>query len=187
MKMVIGLLIIMVKYNYKELKKELEKLGYVFKTNSDTEVIINSFDKWGINSINKFHGMFAFALWNIFTEKLYLVRDRVGVKPLYWYLKNNLLIFASEIKAFHLHPNFEKEINKDSIPHYLRKGYINPKTTIFKNLHNVIPGSILEFDKNLNYKKIQYWDLTKIYLKSKLKNISINKIEKIRINFNKII
>ena len=86
-------------YNFREIRKELENLGYLFRSNSDTEVIINSYKAWGIKSILKFNGMFAFSLWDADRHQLFLVRDRYGIKPLYYYLNDGLLIFASEIRA----------------------------------------------------------------------------------------
>lgn len=159
-------------YNYQEIKSELINYGYNFMTDTDTEVIVMAYDKWGNDSIAKFRGMFAFSLWNQTTEKLILCRDRLGVKPLHWYLKDNLLLFSSEIKAFFSHPAFDKEINLTAIPHFLKKGYIEANTSIFKFVNKVEPGSIIEFDMDLNHKIIKYWDLKEIYKNSNLKNNS---------------
>jgi len=96
-------------YNYKEIKNELEEEGYIFRSNSDTEVVLKAFHKWGYNAVQKFRGMFAFAIWDKKDKKLTLCRDRIGVKPIYWYWRNGLFMFASELKAFHKHPRFIKE------------------------------------------------------------------------------
>ena len=172
-------------YNYQEIKSELINYGYNFMTDTDTEVIVMAYDKWGIDSINKFRGMFAFSLFNHTTEKLILCRDRLGVKPLHWYLKDSLLLFSSEIKAFFSHPEFDKEINLSSIPHFLKKGYIEANTSIFKFVNKVEPGSIIEFDMHLNHKIIKYWDLIEIYKNSNLKSDStrtnLNELESILI------
>ncbi len=164
-------------YNYREIKFELLDHGYNFITDTDTEVIVKAFDKWGIDSLKKFRGMFAFSLWNQENEKLILCRDRLGVKPLHWYLKDNLLLFSSEIKAFFSHPSFDKEINLSSIPHFLKKGYIQGNTSIFKFVNKVEPGCIIEFDKNLNYEKVKYWDLNEKFEKSILIPDNISSIQ----------
>jgi asparagine synthase (glutamine-hydrolysing) len=93
-------------YNFKEIRKELEKEGYKFISNSDTEVILKAFHRWGFSAVYKFRGMFAFALWDKKDKKLILCRDRIGVKPLYYYYKNGLFMFASELKAFHKFFNY---------------------------------------------------------------------------------
>jgi asparagine synthase (glutamine-hydrolysing) len=95
-------------YNFKEIKREFEKEGYKFISNSDAEVILKAFHRWGFSAVHKFRGMFAFALWDKKDKKLILCRDRIGVKPLYYYYKNGLFMFASELKAFHKHPKVEK-------------------------------------------------------------------------------
>ena len=98
-------------YNHAAIKKELEQAGHFFETHSDTEVILHAYSEWGINAVQKFIGMFAFALFNEGTGKLILCRDRAGVKPLFYYMKDGLFLFASELKAFIQHPSFKKEIN----------------------------------------------------------------------------
>ena len=146
-------------YNYQELKNDLIANGYQFVTHTDTEVIVKSIDFWGLKAIDRFRGMFAFALWNKEDQKLFLVRDRLGVKPLYYYLKDGLFFFASELKAFHSHPDFDKEIDLNSIPHFLQKGYIHPKQCIFKYVRKVKPGSVIKLDQDLNISEEIYWDV----------------------------
>jgi asparagine synthase (glutamine-hydrolysing) len=112
-------------YNFAEIRKELEVKDYKFKSNSDTEVIIKSYQEWGIDCIKKFRGMFAFAIWDEKKEKLFLVRDRAGVKPLYYYFKDNLLLFCSELKSFLNNQKFEKEINFSALALVFQFGYIS--------------------------------------------------------------
>lgn len=151
-------------YNYKEIAEELIELGYTFDSGSDTEVILKSFDCWGTDAVKKFRGMFAFALWNEKTEKLLLCRDRVGVKPLYWHKKEHFFMFSSELKAFFLHPNFEKSINQKSVSLFLQTGYIRAPYSIFNNTFKVEPGSFLEVDVNsLEIKQWKYWNIYDIY------------------------
>ena len=150
-------------YNFAEIRKNLESSGYKFKSNSDTEVIVKAFDKWGHDAVGKFRGMFAFAIWDRNTEKLILYRDRAGVKPLYWYCKNNLFMFASELKAFHKHPKFRKKLDAKGLSLYLKHGYITAPHTIFKDTYKLEPGHYLEIDKNQRIKKYQYWEIKTHY------------------------
>jgi len=146
-------------YNFKEIRKELENFGYSFKSNTDTEVVLKAFHKWGINAVHKFRGMFAFAIWDKKKKKLTLVRDRIGVKPLYWYFKDGLFMFSSELKAFHKHPKFKKELNLEALTLYLQYGYITAPYTIFKNTYKLLPGHYLEIDLKGNIKIKPYWEI----------------------------
>lgn len=156
-------------YNFKEIREKLIAKGYSFQSNSDTEVIIKSFEAYGISCIQDFIGMFSFALLDTTTEKLYLVRDRAGVKPMHWYWKDDLFLFGSELKSFHCHPRFTKEMDLDSLALYFQYSYIPAPYTIFKNTHKLKPGHFLELD--LKQKSIQlhkYWDVIDFYNKPKL-------------------
>jgi asparagine synthase (glutamine-hydrolysing) len=156
-------------YNYKEIKKELTFYGHVFVTNSDTEVILHSFEEWGIESIHKFIGMFAFVLYDKNIQKLWVVRDRVGVKPLYFYENNHLVLFGSELKALMSHPRFEKIIDEKVLPNYFHYGYIAAPYSIFKNCSKLMPGHYFSYDCSTKKKEmIQYWSVNKSYQKSKL-------------------
>jgi len=152
-------------YNFKEIRKELENLGYSFKSHTDTEVVLKAFHKWGIDAVHKFRGMFAFAIWNKKEKKLTLVRDRIGVKPLYWYFKDGLFMFSSELKAFHKHPKFEKQLNLKALTLYLQYGYITAPYTIFENTYKLLPGHYLEIDLEGNIKIEPYWEIEKFFLK----------------------
>ena len=159
-------------YNYKEIRQELSQSGHVFKTNSDTEVLLHAFDKWGVDCVKRFNGMFAFAVYDSITGNLYLVRDRFGVKPLYWYEDENCFLFASELKALYLHPYFVKSssrIDYSSLSTYMQKGYIPSPQTIFINTHKLKPASFLRIDtaKQQTEEKT-YWDLKEFYLKPRL-------------------
>ena len=107
-------------YNFAEIRKELEKEKYKFSSTSDTEVILKAFHKWGLDAVQRFRGMWAFAIWNKKEEKLILCRDRVGVKPLYWYKHDGLFMFSSELRAFHQHPGFKKEISQKGLAFFLQ-------------------------------------------------------------------
>lgn len=150
-------------YNFQEVKDQLLTKGYNFSTKTDTEVVIKAFDCWGKDAVNKFRGMFVFALWNKIEQKLILCRDRLGVKPLYWYFKDNLFLFASELKAFHQHPLFDKTLDLTGLPHYLQKGYFHEEDCIYKYVKKLLPGSFLEIDSNKQIEITRFWDVQKIY------------------------
>jgi len=156
-------------YNFKDIRQELQNLGYKFISNSDTEVILYSYKEWGIKAIEKFIGMFAIAIFNKIENKLILIRDRAGVKALYYYVDNNEFLFSSEIKSFHKYPNFKKELNKDVLPYYFQFGYIPAPYTIFKSCFKLEAGYYLELDlKNLEYRIFKYWDVNNFYNKEKI-------------------
>lgn len=147
-------------YNYKILKKELS--DYPFKSNCDTEVIIAAYLKWGISFVNKIHGMFAIALLDRKDNTLYLVRDRIGEKPLYYYKFDNNIFFSSELKALMKCRSFEKRINKDILGRFLNKQYISSPDSIFENVYKLEQGSVLCF-KNGKTTIWKYWDVISKY------------------------
>ena len=106
-------------YNFKEIRKILSSLGYTFKTNCDTEVILYAFQHWGIDCIEKFNGMFAFAIYDKQKKTVFLARDRLGIKPLYYSIVDGILIFGSEMKVILKHPKFVKSANLSAISSYL--------------------------------------------------------------------
>lgn len=163
-------------YNYQEVKEKLIRLGYSFNTKTDTEVIIKAFDHWGKDGVKQFRGMFAFGLWNKEERKLILCRDRLGVKPLYWYFKDGLFLFTSEIKAFHKHPLFDKSLDLKGLPYYLQKGYFHEDDCIYKYVKKVPPGSFLEIDSQKNIQISQYWDVKEIYENAVIDTRSENEI-----------
>lgn len=157
-------------YNYKEIKLELIKHGHKFQTNSDTEVIIHAFDYWKEKAIDRFVGMFAFALLDEKEQKVYFYRDRAGVKPLYYYWDNSSFIFASELKAIIKHTKFNKVINDQAVGYYFKMGYIPSPLTIYNDTFKINPGHFAEL--NLSTKEIkikQYWNSLDYYQQSKLK------------------
>lgn len=155
-------------YNFKEVKTELESLGYSFVSNSDTEVILKAFHAWGINMISRLNGMFAIALYDKQKQKLILIRDRAGVKPIYWYIKDGLFMFASELKSFFRHPRFEKEINLSGLSLFLQYGYINQPDSIFKHTQKLSSGHYLDLDLKTGEVEIhQYWDVLDQYAQEK--------------------
>ncbi|MGI8641759.1 MAG: asparagine synthase (glutamine-hydrolyzing) [Pyrinomonadaceae bacterium] len=145
-------------YNYRELKKELESLGHRFKTNSDTETIIHAFEEFGTDCLEKLRGMFAFAIWNKKDESLFIARDRVGKKPLFYALteKGNF-VFGSELKVLLTHGEIEKQIDYSALDAYLTFGYVPEEFCIFKNVKKLTPAHFLIFkDGKITTEK--YWD-----------------------------
>jgi asparagine synthase (glutamine-hydrolysing) len=156
-------------YNFKEIRADLEKNSYNFESHSDTEVILKAYHKWGIEAVHRFNGMFAIAIFDSLAQTLTLIRDRAGVKPLYWYQKNGLFMFASELKSFHQHPSFVKELNHDGLALFLQYGYILQPHTIFKHTHKLKAGHSLELNiKNSKLKITKYWDIVDCYNQTKL-------------------
>jgi len=149
-------------YNFKDLRAELEKVGYTFNSTSDTEVIIYSYLEWGIECIHKFNGMFAFALWDNEKNKLFLVRDRFGVKPLYYCFKDGILIFASEIKSILQSGYAEVEVDLAALNEYFTFQNIFTDRTLFKDIKILLPGSFIEVAPNSEPKNAlqihKYWD-----------------------------
>ena len=157
-------------YNFREIRVELEKYDYIFHSDSDTEVILKAFHKWGIKCIDKFNGMFLIVIYNKEKNHLTLIRDRAGVKPCFYYHKDDLFLFSSELKSFHKHPSFEKKINFDSLGFYLQYGYISEPNSIFENTYKLESGYYLEIDlKSKKISKNKYWDVIEFYDKPKLK------------------
>ncbi len=156
-------------YNYAEVKTQLEKLGHSFKTHSDTEVILHAWEQWNSAMIDHFIGMFAFVIYDHREKNITCFRDRAGVKPFYYYWKDGLFLFASELKSFHQHPAFKKEINHQAVHQFLQYGYIMAPLSIFKYTHKLLPGHYLKLNKKeAGPVSEKYWDLYDAYNKPKL-------------------
>ncbi len=138
-------------YNFGDLRKKLEdNFNISFKGNSDTEVILACFEVWGIEeTLKKVNGMFAFALWDMKEKRLYLIRDRVGIKPLYYGVQNGILFFASELKSIRANRLFYPEINMAALALFFRHNYIPAPYTIYKNIYKLPPGCFLNVDNGL--------------------------------------
>lgn len=156
-------------YNYAEVKAALEKLGHRFITHSDTEVMLHAWEEWGAAMIDRFIGMFVFIIYDTDKKELYCFRDRAGVKPFYYYWHNGLFLFASELKSFHKHPNFKKEINLQAVHQFFQYGYIMAPLAIFNHTSKLFPGHYLKFlvlQKEFSVNK--YWDAYDSYNKPRL-------------------
>ncbi|MDG1772706.1 MAG: asparagine synthase (glutamine-hydrolyzing) [Oceanicoccus sp.] len=153
-------------YNHKAIAKELVKLGDVFRGHSDTEVLAAAIERWGVaGAVKRCVGMFAIAAWDKESRQLYLVRDRMGEKPLYYGFCGKDLIFASELKALKAHPKWEGEIDRGALSEFLRYGYVPTPKSIYKDINKLEASTILtvsfapEKGGEVKYKKIKYWDL----------------------------
>lgn len=150
-------------YNFQEIKKELINKGCSFQSQTDTEVVLQAFKVWGNDAFNKFNGMFAIAIYDIKTEALTLVRDKLGKKPLFYYVNNGILIFGSELKPIMACPLFEKKIDFDSLNQFFCSKYIVSPYTIFENTYKLEPGTYLTFRKGIITEHKKYWDLVEIH------------------------
>lgn len=156
-------------YNFKEIKQETP--DYPYKSECDTEVIIAAYLKWGINFVERLNGMFAIVIFDREDNSVYLIRDRMGKKPFYYFMSGNgTIVFASELKSIMQYPEFRKEINTDVIGRYLHKLYIAGPDTIFKNTYKLEPGGILKFCRG-RIQKWKYWDVAQSYCAWKQKPV----------------
>ncbi len=148
-------------YNFKELTEELKAAGYHFKTHSDTEVIVHAWAEWGESCVERFRGMFVFALWDSNKETLFLARDRIGIKPLYYsLLPSGTLVFGSELKSLLLHPELSRELDPLAVEEYFGYGYVPDPKTIYKNIYKLAPGHVLiQRRDDLPASPRQYWDV----------------------------
>jgi asparagine synthase (glutamine-hydrolysing) len=150
-------------YNYAEIRRDLEPRGVAFRGGSDTEVAVNAVAEWGIESaLSRFVGMFALAIWDRTQRQIYLVRDRVGVKPLYYARLRDRLLFSSEVRSFLKHPHCKAEINRRSLARYLTLGYFPGRETIYKNIFKLLPGEYLTVGTNGSMSSTRYWSLDEI-------------------------
>lgn len=146
-------------YNYKELREELIKKGFVFKTNSDTETILHLYEAYGKSGLSKLRGMFAFCIYDSAQHTAFLARDYFGIKPLYYLKSNNSVLgFASEIKSLLIHPKYEKEVNDSAVFNYLRFQFNPLEETFFKDIFTLRPGHCMTVDLLSNHFEIEeFW------------------------------
>ena len=146
-------------YNAAELRTELSAKGCRFRGHSDTEVLLEGCAAWGVlECVNRLIGMFAFALWDRETRTLTLVRDRLGIKPLYWAQFGRLALFGSELKALRAHPGWQPEVDREVLADYLRLRYIAAPRTIYRGVHKLPPGHLLELPADQPARLVRYWD-----------------------------
>ena len=145
-------------YNFRELREELQERGHFFKSNTDTEVAIHLYEEMGTHCLEKLKGMFAFALWDNYKKILFLARDRIGKKPLYYSLYNGGIVFASELKALLKHPEVSKDIDLTSLSKYLTYEYVPAPHSIVKAIKKVEPGHYILYQEG-EVSQGQYWDI----------------------------
>ena len=144
-------------YNYRELAKELKKKGHKFKSNTDTETIIHLYEEEGINAVNRLNGMFAFAIWDENLNRVWICRDRIGIKPIVYHWDGVHFTFASEIKALLTDPSISKDLDYDALQLYLTFNYVPAPFTIFKGIKKLEPGKyLLLYDGKIEIKS--YWE-----------------------------
>lgn len=146
-------------YNFKKIKNELERENHKFYSNTDTEVLVHLYEKYGENFVEHLDGMFACAIWDLKNKKLIIVRDRLGVKPLYYWFKNNHLIFASEIKSILQYEEVKREMNYEGLAQFVTYAYTIDGQTLLKDINELLPGHKLTYDISKKIIKIKkYWD-----------------------------
>jgi asparagine synthase (glutamine-hydrolysing) len=161
-------------YNYDEIKSELAALGHQFIGHSDTEMLLHAYAQWGEKCLDKFIGFFAFVLFDNKNNEIFCARDRAGIKPFTYYWKDGLFLFASELKAFHQHHNFDKKLNINSVAAFMQYGNIPTPHCIFENCTKLKPGHSLKLSfKTKQISTAQYWNVYDAYNKPKL-NISFS-------------
>lgn len=147
-------------YNHAEIRPKLERLGHKFKTDhSDTEVIIHAYEQWGIDCVHKFRGMFAIALWDAKAGELWLIRDRIGIKPLYYSIHHGRIVFASEIKALLLDPDQKRAVHEEAFYHYLSFLTTPAPQTLFDGIKKLPCGTWLRVKEDGQIKEHKYWDV----------------------------
>ena len=165
-------------YNHKEIKEELSKKGHKFKNNSDTESILHGYEEYGEKILDKLEGMFAFVIWDKKKEKVFAARDFFGIKPFYYTIINNTLIFASEIKSILEYPGYKKEVNREALEQYLSFQYSVLSETFFKGIFKLLPGTYMTYENN-KLRIERYFDPILTPDKNKSKDEFVKEIENI--------
>lgn len=144
-------------YNHQIIRNELKSLGYIYHSDTDTESILYGYMEWGEKILNKMNGMWDFVIWNSETNEMFASRDRIGVKPLYYYFKDSLFVFGSEIKSILEHPDVKKELNLEELPNYLNFGMSSRKESLFKNIQKLGSASYLKLSSDGKLSKHLFW------------------------------
>jgi len=146
-------------YNHGQLREELESRGHHYQTKSDTETVLHLYEEYGPECVQRLRGMFAFAIWNRRARRLFIARDRLGIKPLYYRFEGSTFLFGSEIKAILKHPGVKPEFNRSVLAEYLAFGYVAGPETMFSGIYKLLPGHTLEIGERGEMKISRYWDL----------------------------
>ncbi len=146
-------------YNHHKMREELEAKGYQYRSHCDTETLIYLYEQKGEAMLDELEGMFAFTIWDSRKKKLFMARDRIGIKPFYYYIKDGIFIFGSEIKAILEHPLASRKMNKEALYHYLTFITTPAPMTLFEDIHKMPPGYSMTLDSSGNLKLKKYWDV----------------------------
>ena len=146
-------------YNFQEIRTGLEEKGHFFRSKSDTEVVLHAYEEWGVECLEHFRGMFAFAIWDMNRRRLFMARDRLGKKPLVYLKRNGRFCFASEIKAILQDPDVNRKVDIDALHHYLTYQYVPSPETIFEGIKKLPPAHYLVYDVSGDVKIERYWKL----------------------------
>jgi asparagine synthase (glutamine-hydrolysing) len=146
-------------YNHAALRKQLEEKGHRYRTHCDTETIVHLYEEYGRDCVQHLRGMFAFAIWDSRKRQLFIARDRVGIKPLYYRKTSDSFLFGSEIKVILAYPGVHAEFNRTALPEYLAFGYLSGEETLYQGIRKLMPGHTLVLDENGAIHIQQYWDL----------------------------
>lgn len=156
-------------YNFRELRRDLERIGHVFQSDGDTEVILHAFAEWGIACLDRFIGMFAFALLDSATQRLFLVRDRIGVKPLYVHVGSDAWMFGSELKAIRACPEFPAKLSEPDLHAFFRHGHVPDEGCIYQDCWKVDAGTYWMVDlAKGTHRRVRWWDATRLHDEPKL-------------------
>ena len=147
-------------YNFQDIRRELARRGHQFRSATDTEVIVHAYAEWGTACLQRFNGMFAFALWDAPQRRLWLVRDRLGVKPLFYCHRPDRLLFGSEVKALLCDPGLDRSLDYEALAYYLALNYTPAPHTLFTQVRQLLPGHYLLVESTGQVQDVAYWDLT---------------------------
>ena len=146
-------------YNHRALREQLITRGHRYRTQSDTETIVHLYEEYGKDCVQHLRGMFAFAIWDAKRKSLFIARDRLGIKPLYYRLSSQTFLFGSEIKVLLAYPEVRPDFNRAALPEYLAFGYLSAEETFYNGVHKLMPGHRLEINEQGDLRVEQYWDL----------------------------
>jgi asparagine synthase (glutamine-hydrolysing) len=146
-------------YNHATLRDDLKARGHRYRTQSDTETIVHLYEEYGRDCVQHLRGMFAFAIWDANKQSLFIARDRLGIKPLYYRMSRDNFLFGSEIKALRVYPDSRAEFNRSALPEFLAFGYLSGEDTFYRGLRKLLPGHWLELNQHGELRIEQYWDL----------------------------
>src|SRR3984957_7570461 len=147
-------------YNHAVLREKLQSLGHLYRTHSDTETIVHLYEEYGPACVQHLRGMFAFAIWDARRQSLFIARDRLGIKPLYYRLTPQQLIFGSEIKVILACPGSNARLDRTVLPEYLAFGYLSGEQTFYGGIRKLMPGHAMEVDLSGSVRIERYWDLS---------------------------